>query len=392
MDLSYSAEDEQFRTELRSWLEANTEPGWREPGFWGSLDREEAFALRRDWEARKAEAGWAGISWPTEYGGRGGTPAQKAIYDEETVRAAIPATVNPLGLTFLAPSVMVYGTEEQKKKIIPDLLFNRVIWCQGFSEPGAGSDLAALQCKAEDQGDHWLVNGQKVWTTNAMHGDWIFTLCRTNPDAPRHAGISMLLIDMHAEGVEARPLKQMSGASEFGEVFFTDVRVPKDSILGPVDKGWEVAMTLLSFERGSSAMGQYTGFRRELDAVATVATGRERFGRPAAEDPALRQEMGRLLAELELLKLHSLHVLTAVEQGRELGFEASMTKLQWSETHQDLGELYLDIAELAGQETHGEDLDPLLMSALWSRSETIWGGSSQVQRNVVAERVLGLPR
>jgi alkylation response protein AidB-like acyl-CoA dehydrogenase len=242
VDLSYRAEDEQFRSELRSWLEANIPAEWSQPGFWGSLDREEAFGLRRAWEAKKAEAGWAGISWPTEYGGRGGTPAQKAIYDEETVRASVPYTVNPLGLTFLAPSVMVFGTEDQKKTIIPDLLFNRVIWCQGFSEPGAGSDLAALQCKAEDMGDHWLVNGQKVWTTNAMHGDWIFAMVRTNPDAPRHAGISMLLIDMHAEGVEARPLRQMSGESEFGEVFFTDVRVPKSSILGPVDKGWEVAM------------------------------------------------------------------------------------------------------------------------------------------------------
>jgi alkylation response protein AidB-like acyl-CoA dehydrogenase len=392
VDLSYSAEDEQFRTELRSWLDDNIPAEWRQPGFWDSLDKEEAFQLRRDWEAKKAEAGWAGIAWPKEYGGRGGTPAQKAIYDEETTRANVPATVNPLGLTFLAPSVMVFGTEEQKKTIIPDLLFNRVIWCQGFSEPGAGSDLAALQCKAEDQGDHWLVNGQKVWTTNAMHGDWIFTLCRTNPDAPRHAGISMLLIDMHAEGVDPRPLKQMSGASEFGEVFFTDVKVPKDSILGPVDKGWEVAMVLLSFERGSSALGQYTGFRRELDAVAKLATERERFGTKAAADPVLRQKLGSILAELELLKLHSLHILTSVEQGRELGFEASMTKLQWSETHQDLGELYLDVAELSGQETSGEDLDPLQMSALWSRSETIWGGSSQVQRNVVAERVLGLPR
>ncbi len=392
MDLSYRAEDETFRTELRSWLAASIPAAWREPGFWNSLEKEEAFRLRREWEAAKAEAGWAGISWPTEYGGRGGTPAQKSIYDEEMVRARTPTTVNPLGLTFLAPSVMVFGTEEQKKTIIPDLLFNRVIWCQGFSEPGAGSDLAALSTRAEDQGDHWLVNGQKVWTTNAMHGDWIFTLVRTNPDAPRHAGISMLLIDMHAEGVEARPLKQMSGASEFGEVFFTDVRVPKDSILGPVDKGWEVAMVLLSFERGSSAMGQYTAFRRELDDIAQLAVARERFGRAAAEDPVLRQKLGSSLVELELLKLHSLHVLTAVEQGRELGFEASMTKLQWSETHQDIGELFLDVAELTAQETSGGELSPLQMSALWSRSETIWGGSSQVQRNVVAERVLGLPR
>lgn len=286
---------------------------------------------------------------------------------------------------------MVYGTEQHKKDIIRPLLFNEVIWCQGFSEPGAGSDLAALSTRAEDESDHWLVNGQKVWTTNAMHGDWIFAMCRTSPDAPRHAGISMLLIDMHSEGVEARPLKQMTGASEFGEVFFTDVRVPKENVLGPVGKGWEVAMRLLSFERGSSAMGQYTAFREELGAVAALAKSRRRFGKPAAEEPVLRQKMAQSLVELELLRLHSLHVLTKVEQGVELGFEASLTKLQWSETHQDLGELFLDVAELEGQE-QTPAMHLLQDSALWSRSETIWGGSSQVQRNVVAERVLGLPR
>ena len=245
--------------------------------------------------------------------------------------------------------------------------------------------------RAEDKGDHWLVNGQKVWTTNAMHGDWIFALCRTKPDAPKHAGISMLLIDMRSEGVEARPLRQMSGASEFGEVFFTDVKVPKDSILGPVDGGWDVAMTLLSFERGSSAMGQYTSFRAGLETVAALAKSRQRFGRPASEEPTLRQKMAAVLVELELLKLHSLHVLTKVEQGVPLGFESSLTKLQWSEAEQDLGELFLDVAELEGQEDNAA-LKPLLDEALWSRSVTIWGGSSQVQRNVVAERVLGLPR
>lgn len=391
MDLTYSEADEQFRTEFRSWLDENLPAQWRTGAFWADKSDDEQFALRRAWEADKAKAGWAGIAWPKQYGGRGGTPAQKAIYDEELARASAPHTVNPLGLTFLAPTVMVYGTEQQKKDIIAPLLFNEVIWCQGFSEPGAGSDLAALSTRAQDQGDHWLVNGQKVWTTNAMHGDWIFALCRTNPDAPRHAGISMLLIDMHSEGVEARPLKQMTGASEFGEVFFTDVKVPKANVLGPVDEGWKVAMVLLSFERGSSAMGQYTAFRRELDAVVELARERRRFGRPAAQDPVLRQKMAASLVELELLKLHSLHVLTKVEQGVELGFEASMTKLQWSEAHQDLGELFMDVAELSGQEIHGE-LSPLQTSALWSRSETIWGGSSQVQRNVVAERVLGLPK
>lgn len=391
MDLTYSVADEQFRTELRRWLDENLPPEWRDGSAFAGKSEDEVFVMRREWEAGKARAGFAGIDWPTQYGGRGGTPTQKAIYDEELARANAPHTVNPLGLAFLAPTVMVHGTEQQKREIIPPLLANEVIWCQGFSEPGAGSDLAALSTRAEDRGDHWLVNGQKVWTTNAIHGDRIFALCRTNPEASRHAGISMLLIDMHATGVEPRPLRQLTGAEEFGEVFFTDVRVPKDSVLGPVDRGWEVAMVLLSFERGSSALGQYATFRRELDDIIRYAAGRERFGRPAVDDPVLRQKLASSLVELELLRLHSLHILTKVERGEDLGAESSVTKLQWSETHQDLGEVYFDVAELEGQQVLG-GLSPLQQAALWSRSETIWGGSSQVQRNVVAERVLGLPR
>lgn len=391
MDISHSPDDEAFRAELRGWLDANLPAQWRRPGFWGAQDPDAAFDRRRAWEADKARAGFAGIQWPVEYGGRGGTPGMKAIYDEEMALARVPETVNPLGLTFLAPTVMAYGTEEQKRTIIKPLLHNEVIWCQGFSEPGAGSDLAALSTRAERDGEHWIVNGQKVWTTNARHGDWMFALVRTNPDAPRHAGLSMLLIDMHSPGVEVRPLKQMSGASEFGEVFFTDVRVPLDSVLGPVDHGWEVAMVLLSFERGSSAIGQYTRFRGELDDVVAAARDLQRGGAAALADPWLRQRLGHALTELELLRLHSLHILTQVSRGRDLGFEASMTKLAWSEAHQDLGEVFADVAGLLGQLRRPE-LAPLQEMFLWSRSETIWGGSSQVQRTIVAERVLGLPR
>ena len=320
----------------------------------------------------------------------------KAIYDEEMAKANAPRTVNPLGLAFLAPTVMVYGTEQQKRDIIKPMLHNEVIWCQGFSEPGAGSDLAALQTRAEQEGDEFVVNGQKVWTTNAMHGDKIFTLARTSPqEGKRHQGISMLLIDMDQPGVEARPLKQMSGSSEFGEVFFTDARCPVADVLGPVGSGWEVAMVLLSFERGSSAMGQYTEFRADLDEIVDLAHRLERDGRPAAEDPVLRQAIARQVVELECLRLHSLHVLTQVEQGKDLGFEASMTKLQWSETFQDVWEVFDDVlGESAQVRRPAADLDlrALQQMALWSRSVTIWGGSSQVQRSVVAERLLGLPR
>ncbi|MCO1661052.1 acyl-CoA dehydrogenase family protein [Pseudonocardia humida] len=393
MDLSYTAAEEEFRSELRAWLQANIPDEWVRPGFWEALPDDESFQLRRDWERDKAMAGFAGIQWPTEFGGRGGTPGMKAIYDVEMVRARAPQTVNPLGLAFLAPTVMAIGTDAQRKEIIGPLLRNEVIWCQGFSEPGAGSDLAALATRGVRDGDDFVVNGQKVWTTNAMHGDKVFTMVRTEPDSARHRGISMLLIDMHQPGVEARPLKQMSGASEFGEVFFTDARVPATDVLGEIGDGWRTAMLLLSFERGASGMAQYTEFRRQYDEVVEVAT---RLGKD--RDPVLRAKLARVLTDLECLRLHAWHVLTQVEQGSDLGFEASMTKLMWSETSQDLWEVY---DELLGEDATLDrlrlddldlDLRPLHAQAMWSRSVTIWGGSSQVQRNVTAERVLGLPR
>ena len=390
MDLTFTPAEEEFRAELRSWLAAHIPPEWTRPGFWEALDDQESFALRRDWERDKADAGFAGIQWPTEFGGRGGTPGMKAIYDEETVRAHAPRTVNPLGLTFLAPTVMAIGTDAQRKDIIAPMLRNEVIWCQGFSEPGAGSDLAALSTKGVRDGDDFVVNGQKVWTTNAVHGDKIFTLVRTEPGSERHRGISMLLIDMNQPGVTARPLRQMSGASEFGEVFFDDARVPASDCLGEIGDGWRTAMLLLSFERGASGISQYTEFRRQYDEIVGVARmlGRDR-------DPVIRDDLARVLTELECLRLHSMHVLTQTEQGRDLGFEASMTKLQWSETFQDLWEVY---DRILGEDAtldslpDGTDLRPLHAQAMWSRSVTIWGGSSQVQRTITAERVLGLPR
>jgi alkylation response protein AidB-like acyl-CoA dehydrogenase len=389
MDLSYTPAEEEFRGELRSWLRSSVPQEWTRPGFWQSLDDDESFRLRRDWERDKADAGFAGIQWPVEYGGRGGTPGMKAIHDIEMVRARAPRTVNALGLTFLAPTVMAIGTDAQKKEIIGPVLRNEVIWCQGFSEPGAGSDLAALSCRGVRDGDDFVVNGQKVWTTNAVHGDKIFALVRTEPGSQRHRGISMLLIDMHQEGVTARPLRQMSGASEFGEVFFDDARVPATDCLGGIGDGWRTAMLLLGFERGASGIAQYTEFRRQYDEIVAVAKqlGRDR-------DPVLRARLAGVLTDLECLRYHALHVQTQVEQGRDLGFEASMTKLVWSEPFQDLWEVFDDVLgeDATLDSVGGTQLGPLHSQALWSRSVTIWGGSSQVQRNVTAERVLGLPR
>jgi alkylation response protein AidB-like acyl-CoA dehydrogenase len=400
VDLSHSAEDEQFRSDFRTYLEANLPAEWRTDEFWQARTLDEGFELRRRWERDKALAGWAGINWPTEYGGRGGTPTQKAIHDEEMAGARAPQTVNNLGLTFLAPTVMAIGSDAQKREIIPALLRNDVIWCQGFSEPGAGSDLAALSTRGVLQGDEFVVNGQKVWTSNALHADKMFALVRTGSSAaePRkHQGISMLLLDLDQPGVDIRPLKQMTGKQHFGEVFLTDVRVPADQILGEVGGGWDVAMLLLSFERGASALGYYETFSRELREIVAIARRTRRGNATAADDPVIRQKIGQMVVELEALRLHSLHILTKVERGEELGSESSMTKLQWSETHQDMGELYMDVLGPDGWTALGYDpafaeLFPLQEQALWSRSETIWGGSSQVQRNIVAERVLGLPR
>ena len=397
MDLRFSEQDEEFRTELRSWLDANLPTEMRQPSFWSSKSDKESFDIRREWEAGKAAAGFAGIQWPEEYGGRGGGPTMKAIYDEEMAKANAPSTVNPLGLAFLAPTVMAVGTEEQKREIIKPLLHCETIWCQGFSEPGAGSDLAALQMRAESTGDEYVLNGQKIWTTNAMHGDKIFTMARTSsPEGgKKHAGISMLLVDMHQPGVEARPLKQMTGQSEFGEVFFTDATVPKTEVLGGEGNGWATAMLLLSFERGSSAIGQYTEFKKMWDEVVAVADSMDRDGSPASQDPVLRQELAAALVELECLKYHSWHVLTQTSHGRDLGFEASMTKMMWSETFRRVSDAYervLGTGFQVPEPRQGLSLSELTSLAMWSRSCTIWGGSQQVQRTVVAERVLGLPR
>ena len=397
MDLRHSDSDEEFRKELRAWLQTHLPTQMRQPEFWRGKSDDERFQIRREWEAGKAGAGFAGILWPQEYGGRGGTPTMKAIYDEEMAKANAPSSVNPLGLAFLAPTVMALGSEEQKREIIKPLLNCEVIWCQGFSEPGAGSDLAALSMKADQQGDEYVLNGQKIWTTNAMHGDKIFTLARTSsPEGgKKHAGISMLLVDMHQPGISARPLKQMTGASEFGEVFYTDATVPVTDVLGGEGNGWATAMLLLSFERGSSAISQYVEFHKQWEEVVELAQTLDRDGRPAAEDPVLRQQLAQSLVDLECLKYHSWHVLTQTSQGRDLGFEASMTKMMWSDTFRRVSDTYESVAGLGFQVPDPREdlsLGELNTLAMWSRSCTIWGGSQQVQRTVVAERVLGLPR
>jgi hypothetical protein len=390
VDVAFSAAEEQFRQDLREYLSATVEPEWKQVGYWASLDPDEAFATRRRWERAKADAGFAGIDLPIEFGGRGGTIGMQAVHDEEMITAQAPRSANQLGLTYLAPTIAAVGTQEQKRSLIRPLLFNDTIWVQGFSEPDAGSDLAAVRTSGVLDGDEFVVNGQKVWTTQAKYGDRIFALVRTTPGSTRHEGLSLLLIDMHQPGVEARPLRTMSGAQEFGEVFFTDARVPVSECLGGVGNGWRTAMLLLSFERGASGITYHAMMRQSVEAMLPALRHTS-----ALQDPVVRQKFGAVLADVECLRYFALSVLTRVEREQHLGFEASMTKLHWSETMQDLWESYDDA--LGPDVTLADPFDSgglaeLQEWALYSRSVTIWGGSAQVQRDIIADRVLALPR
>src|SRR3954468_5432751 len=379
VDLTFSEADEQFRTEFRGWLAENLPMEWRERGFWRKQG-EAGFEMRRKWDADKAKAGFAGIQWPKEFGGRGGTRSERAIYDEEMVRHRAPLTVNGLGLTFLGPTVMNIGSDEQKRDIIKPLLHNEVIWCQGFSEPNSGSDLASLQCRAELDGDHFVINGQKTWNTLGHFANWCELLVRTDPEAPKHRGISCLLVDMTLPGVEVRPLITITGENEFNEIFFTDVRVPVSALLGPLHDGWRVAMTTLAYERGTVAnlhLGLRGKIRRLIGDAAAAG---------ALDDPVKRQSLAALYLEGELLKLVSERAISGAMHGRPMGPEGSIAKLVWSEAEQRVGEVAGEVLG-ADANTGSWGRDRVYMRAL-----TIAGGTTQVNKNIVAQRILGMPR
>ena len=350
--------------------------------------------MRRQWEREKAEAGFAGIDWPVEYGGRGGTPGMQAVYDQEMIAAGAPRSANGLGLNYLAPTIAAIGTDAQKQELIRPLLFNDTIWVQGFSEPEAGSDLAAIRTSGVRDGDEFVVNGQKIWTTQAKYGDRVFALVRTEPGSTRHEGLSLLLIDIHQPGVEARPLKTMSGEEEFGELFFTDARVHVDDCVGGIGNGWRTAMLLLSFERGASGFGFHATMRRSLESMLPVLR-QARDGR-AMQDPVVRQKFGAALADVECLRYHALSVLTRIEQRPRPRFRG--VDDQAALVRDDAGPLGgLRRRARSGDVTVADPFDTgglehLQAAALYSRSVTIWGGSAQVQRNVIADRVLALPR
>ena len=385
MDLSYSPEDEAFRAEVRSWLEDNLVGEFAELRGKGGPGREhEAYDERVAWDRHLAQHGWTCIGWPEEYGGRGLPLFQQVIFHEEYARANAPARVNHLGEELLGPTLIAFGTEEQKQRFLPRIVAVEELWCQGYSEPGAGSDLANVSTKARLDGDHYVIDGQKVWTSLAHLADWCFVVARTEPGSQRHHGLSYLLVPMDQEGVEIRPIIQPTGTSEFNEVFFSSATTDATNIVGGEGDGWKVAMGTLGFERGVSTMGQQIGFQRELDSLLEVARANGSY-----DDPVIRDRLAKSQVELEVIRLNALRTLSE-EQAPQ---QASISKLLWAGWHRTLGDLAMLVRGADSLTTGpGYDLDEWQRLYLFTRADTIYGGSDEIQRNVLAERVLGLPR
>jgi alkylation response protein AidB-like acyl-CoA dehydrogenase len=406
MDLTYPPEAEEFRTEIRAWLEENLPDGWFDEGF--EMTPEEKAQFNDEWTKKLFEGGWICATWPEEYGGKGLSTMEGVVLAEEFARAKAPMRADFFGDTLVGPTILMNGTEEQKKYFLPKILDGSMRWCQGFSEPDSGSDLASLKTTAVQDGDEWVINGQKVWTTQAQFADYCFVLARTDPDVKKQAGISYLLVPMDQPGIEVRGIVQPDGTAEFNEVFFSDARCPIDNVVGGVNNGWKVANDTLGFERGMSATTGYRRFAEEYRLMVEKATENG-----AIEDPLIRQRLMEYYSKIQIMRINGLRSLTATVTGkRDMGVAVlgATNKMFWSETHKAAMELALDIwgnealLSTAGPEksswpatmrAEGREAYPVsaMVSAFFfSRSETIWGGTSQIQRNIVGEKVLGLPR
>ncbi len=391
MDFRDTPDEAAFRTELRSWLRDN----WAEhaPDSGPTAGRPEV-DFHRKWSGLLHEAGYVGLTWPTEYGGRGLSPTYQAIYYEETAAAGAAGHLGVIGLNMAGPTIITWGTDEQKARFLPKLLSGEEVWCQGFSEPGSGSDLAGARTKAVLDGDHWVVNGQKVWSSGAQISDWCILVVRTDPDVPKHQGLSYLLVDMRTPGVTVRPLRQITGDPEFNEIFFDDVRVPATSILGRPGDGWKVAMTTLLHERGTLSFALTAALQRNVDLLVELAGEPALDGRVPADDPLVRDAVAREWIELQALRFTNYRMLSTLLRTGSPGPEGSIAKLVWSEANQRLSKLAVRMQGLPGA-TEGADAPA---DGYWqyqqfrSRGNTIEAGTSEILRNITAERVLGLPR
>jgi alkylation response protein AidB-like acyl-CoA dehydrogenase len=404
VNLTYPAEVEDFRTEVRKTLAEELPPGWRGIGAIPTREETEQFVLR--WRGVLHRRGLLGVTWPVEYGGRGMSRLHQVVLVEELTRAGLPFGRQPLdstGLKMLGNTLMQWGSDEQKASYLPGLLSGEIRFCQGFSEPSAGSDLASVRTRAGLEGEEWIISGQKIWTSGALACTHIFVLARTDPDAPKHRGLSFLLVPLDQLGIDVRPIRHMAGGDEFCEVFFTDARTGASQVVGPVNGGWAVTRTLLTFERGEEAATNPILFRAEFERLADLArqTG-------AIRDPVIRQRLAASFARVEVMRYLGYRILTDVLEGKELSAAASVSKLYWSEYHRQVTQLALDVQGLAGLVPRGKGPsrqqraddpggDPLSSNAWWqvslnARAGTIYAGTSEVQRTIIAEQVLGLPR
>jgi alkylation response protein AidB-like acyl-CoA dehydrogenase len=390
VQLAFSQEDEAFRDEVRTWLAENLTGEFKAAGAIGGSGREhEGHEIRHEWEKVLGAAGWTCIGWPKEFGGRGATLNQQVIFNEEYVKANAPVRVGHIGEGLIGPTLIAYGTPEQQQRFLPKIVSGEELWCQGYSEPNAGSDLANVQTRAALDGDRWVINGQKVWTSLAVQADWIFLVVRTDPDqSKKHAGLSFLLAPMDQPGVEIRPIIQATGTSELNEVFLSDAETDASNIVGAPGQGWEVANALLGFERGVATLAQQIQFEREYARILDIA--REHG---CTTEPVMRQRLAQSWIGLKLLRYNALRTLTNMGDGAP-GPEASISKLAWANWHRSLGELAMDVQGVASLVAEGAPYELTGEQALFlfTRSDTIYGGSNQIQRNIIGERALGLPR
>jgi alkylation response protein AidB-like acyl-CoA dehydrogenase len=403
MDLTYPQEAETFRKEIRAWLEEALPAGWFEPGF--SMSTKERQHFNETWTEKLFAGGWICAGWPVEYGGKGLSLMDQVVLNEEFAKANTPLRADFFGDTLVGPTILQWGTDEQKKEFIPGILHGTIAWCQGFSEPDSGSDLASLKTTAVLDGDEWVINGQKVWTTQAQHADFVFLLTRTDPEAPQHAGISYLLVPMHQEGVDVRPITQVDGSAEFNEVFFTNARCPKNNVVGGVNNGWKVAMTTLGFERGSSSTTGYRRFLKEWDLIVKEATRVKKN-----VDPLVRDALVKAWAKVKIMEINGYRSLTdALNNTHHAALLGACNKMFWSEAHRESTDLAIDLLGMEAQILTGKEPAPgpstdrrrgrsdypvseLQSAFFFSRSETIWGGTAEIQRNIIGERALGLPK
>ena len=386
MKLGFSAADEDFRRECADWLNGQMAGEFKD--IKGITTLTEKAERRKEWEQQLAAHKWSCIGWPEAWGGRNATLAQQVIFAEEYARAGVPGRVNHIGIELAGPTLLAFGTEEQQKRFLPGIAGGQTIFCQGFSEPNAGSDLASVRTKARLEGGEWVVNGQKIWTSLAHISDWIFVVTRSEEGSKGPKGLTFLMMEIDQPGIEIRPIKQINGDAEFNETFFTDARCPADSLIGAVGDGWRVAMGLLAFERGVSTLGQQMGFRNELDEVIAAAKANG-----AASDPLIRQRIAKAEIGLRLMRYGALRMLSQTDHSKIDG--AALTyKIQWASWRRSLGELAMDVLGQAGEvaDRGHYEWDVLPNLFLYSRADTIYGGTNQIQRNLIAERGLGMPR